>query len=65
MKRWKAIIEYRTDAGPVDVEHEIQELDELQELVERGPDWRTMNRCTVTLARNADWNLTVEQAGKL
>lgn len=65
MKRWKAIIEYRTNAGPVDVEHDIEELDELQELVERGPDWRTMIRCTVTLAENTEANLTVEQAAAL
>ncbi len=65
MKRWKVILEHRTDFGPVETEFEIEELDELPELFERGPDWRTMIRCTVTLARNTESNLTVEQAAGL
>ena len=46
-KRWVAVIYYRTDAGLIDVEHEMEELDELQEIVERGPDWYALDRIEI------------------
>jgi hypothetical protein len=37
MTRWLVIVTYRTNkAGLVDVEHNIEELEELQDLIERG-----------------------------
>lgn len=37
MKRWLAQVVYRHETGPVDVIHDIEELDELSDLVARGP----------------------------
>ena len=66
MKRWAAVVSYHTEAGPVDVAHEIEELEEIQDLVERGPDWATIIDIRITLARNAyGRRITVEEAGKL
>jgi hypothetical protein len=48
-KRWVATAWYRTEAGLVDVEHQIDELEELQALIERGPDWHTLYRIEVRL----------------
>lgn len=62
--RWKAVIEYRSDNGILDVEHAIEELEELQDIVERGPDWNTITCITVTLDRRS-YEVTVEQAATL
>jgi hypothetical protein len=57
--RWHACINYRT-AGPVlDVHHDFEELDELHDLVERGPDWNAIESIVVTLARTTG-RLTLE-----
>lgn len=62
MKRWRATIVYRSEHGPVDVEHEIEELDEIAELVEAGPDWNTIVHINIVLARQLMPGLTVEEA---
>jgi hypothetical protein len=60
--RWKAVIYYRSEAlGLVDVEHGIEELEELQDIVERGPDWNTIDRITITLDRVCTEGMTLEQ----
>lgn len=53
-KRWKAIIEYETSDGPTSAEHFFEEISELHQIVEHGPDWNTILRCTVTLNRMDD-----------
>lgn len=52
--RWTAVIHYRTDAGPVDVEHQFEEMDMLHDIVERGPCWSTIDRIEVRLTRVHD-----------
>lgn len=51
-KRWKAIIEYRADEGPKSVDHYFDEISDLHRIIERGPDWKRLIRCTVTLNRS-------------
>ncbi|PVE57189.1 hypothetical protein [Rhizobium rhizogenes] len=63
--RWKAVAEYRSQAGIVDVEHAIEELEELHDLIERGPDWNTLVKITVTFARPVCELLTIEEAARL
>lgn len=63
--RWHATIFYRSEAGTVDVDHDIEELEELHDLVERGPDWNTIEQIIVTLARTTDEELTIEEAERL
>lgn len=51
MKRWSAIVSYRSEHGPVSVDYEIEELGELPALVEYGPDWNAIIDIRVKLAR--------------
>jgi hypothetical protein len=63
--RWHVAIRYRTDAGTIDIDYDIEELDQLADLVERGPDWNCLIDCVVTLNRVSTPGLTVEQAARL
>jgi hypothetical protein len=47
--RWSAVVYYRTPDGLLDVEHVIEELDMLQDLIERGPDFNTIDRVEIRL----------------
>jgi hypothetical protein len=60
--RWHAVVGYKTEAGVVDVHHDIDELGEIEMLVERGPDWNTITEITITLAIRSHDELTVEQS---
>ena len=62
--RWRAVVRYRADHGPVEVEYGIEELDELQDLIERGPDWNCVIAITITLARVSTPGLTLERAAE-
>jgi hypothetical protein len=53
-KRWKAVIEYSSEDGPISVDHYLEEISELHNIIEHGPDWNTLIRCTVTLNRTDD-----------
>jgi len=60
MKRWKAVDTYKLATGPVDVEHDIEELDEIADLIERGPDWNSLIDIRITLL-NRLYDCTVEE----
>lgn len=60
--RWRAVATYRSAAGPVDVTHEIEELDALHDLIERGPDWNALIDVLITLARPTYEGITLEEA---
>ena len=47
--RWIAVVTYRSESGPIEVDHHFEELEELHTLVERGPDWNTIVSIVVTL----------------
>ncbi len=51
-KRWKAVIEYRSDDGLKSVEHYFEEVSQLHLIIEHGPDWNMLIRCTLTLNRH-------------
>lgn len=59
--RWKATINYRTDNGAVDVVHYFEELEDLHDIVERGPSWYALINIDVRLASQHE-RLTVEQS---
>lgn len=61
--RWHAVVTYRLSAGPVDIEHDLVELDELHDLIERGPHWDAIIEIRVTRAEQG-LTLTVEEAGR-
>lgn len=58
--RWNATIWYRTESGLIDVAHAFEELDELFGLVEAGPDWNTIAKIEIDLARQSEPGLTLE-----
>ena len=66
MNRWHAVVRYRSEQFPagVDVPHDIEELEELQDIVERGPDWHTIENITITLQRKVSGELTLEEADR-
>jgi hypothetical protein len=53
-KRWKALIEYRTEEGTKSLEHYFEEISDLHLIIEHGPDWNFLIRCVVTLNRPDD-----------
>jgi hypothetical protein len=55
--RWLATIYYNHDSGPVDVSHDIEELDELAALVELGPNWYTITRIVIVPAEPVETTL--------
>jgi hypothetical protein len=48
LPRWHVTVQYRMAAGPLDVEHDIEELVELHDLIEQGPNWDTILRIEIT-----------------
>lgn len=64
MKRWNVKIIYRHDGGAKSVDHYIEELDEVAEIVEAGPHWDTI--ITIAITRyGGDPTLTVERAATM
>ncbi len=62
--RWVATVTYRSKKGPIDVDHCFEELADLHSLIERGPDWNTIEEIFVRLnpRRAAYPDDTVEKA---
>lgn len=61
-RRWVATCFYRTENGLIDVDHAIEELEEIHDLVEGGPDWHTLDRIEIRLRKNDTPELTIEQS---
>jgi hypothetical protein len=48
--RWIATASYRSsELGPMEVEYHLEELEALSGLIERGPDWNTIEQIVVRL----------------
>jgi hypothetical protein len=60
MKRWSVTITYRTTAGLRDVLHEVEELSEISDLVERGPNWNAIINISVQLSRVTEPGFTID-----
>lgn len=63
-QRWQAKVIYRTEAGPLDVVHDLAEIGDLHDLVEAGPDWDTIIRIEIVRVNHnhGGVGLTVERA---
>ena len=48
-KRWLLTIIYRCKTGPCVVDYDIEELEEIADIVERGPDWNAIMGIDVEL----------------
>lgn len=59
--RWKVTLIYRSEHGQLDIEHFVEELSEIEEIVELGPDWNTLIEGHFSLIRRSGpLDLTVE-----
>lgn len=48
--RWNVTITYRTERGPLEVDHAVMEFEEIHDLIEQGPSFETIERVIVTYA---------------
>ncbi len=60
MKRWKAVVTYFSESGDVDVEHFLEELADIHEVVERGPNWYAIKDIVITLNVSEAERITLE-----
>ena len=65
--RWIVTITYRVATGTTEVEHHVEELDDIAEIIERGPDWNSVveGKFRLNPARSTHAGLTVEGADEL
>lgn len=63
--RWTARVTYRIEKGEMVAFYHFEELEALQALVEAGPDWNTIIKIEIILARVTHPGLTVEAADQL
>ena len=45
--RWRAVVHYRSENGLIDVEHWFEELEELHDIVERGPSFQAIEKIEI------------------
>jgi hypothetical protein len=63
--RWLATVKYRTNAGITEVDHHFEELFELHDLIEFGPDWKCIEGIHIQLnPRRKAYDDTVEQSAQ-
>lgn len=60
--RWRAVVTYRSAVGPVDVEHWLDELADLHDLVEAGPHWDCIEGIAVERVNPISPGLSLETA---
>ena len=61
--RWCAEVDYRMDAGIVTAVHQFDEIEELHDIIERGPNFYTIEKIVIyPQGEMADDKLTIEQA---
>ena len=63
--RWRCTVYYRTEGGPVDVIHFVDEIEDLHDLIERGPHFDCLINIDIRLTYLIEGALTTEQAAKL
>lgn len=62
--RWTATVFYRTENGLLDVEHRFEEIAELHNLVEYGPNFYAIDRIEIRLSGGRVDPMTVEHAAR-
>jgi hypothetical protein len=65
--RWIVTPTCRSEHGPIEVDHHIEELCDLPDLIEDGPNWNSLVEVTVVLnpLRSTHPGITMEAAAKL
>lgn len=49
--RWRAVIVYRTVAGPMTLDFQVEEIEDVADAVDKGPDWRCIESITIEICR--------------
>jgi hypothetical protein len=63
--RWLATVKYRTDTGVSQVDHQFEEMFELHDLIELGPDWNCIESIHIELnPRRKTYDGTVEESAR-
>ena len=66
LAHWKALVQYRSDAGLINVEMFLDEIYDLHGRIEHGPHWDTVHHIDIQRINHIQSpSLTVEQAQKL
>lgn len=49
-KRWKAVVQYKNNLSPLipDDIFDVDEIEDLQELIEKGQDWNKISKIVIT-----------------
>lgn len=63
--RWIATITYSGDNGLQFVKAHFEELEDLHDIVEKGPDWNAIERIEIVLNSIRRYPVTVEEAREL
>ena len=63
--RWHAVVTYRSKVGLTQTVHEFEELAELHDIVEHGPNWDCITNIVITIPHPTNPLLTLEAAEKL
>lgn len=64
--RWIVTVDYLVDVGSVlQEEYHIEELHSLHDLIERGPDWNSIEKIEIVLNPQRRHPVTVEEAASL
>lgn len=65
MNRWHVVAWYRSAMGLIDVHHHIEEIEDLHDLIERGPSWQALEKIEITYcAMPHVAGITIEEAEK-
>lgn len=48
--RWLAVVTYRTEAGPLEVPLDFDEIHELDDMIERGPHFGAIEQIVIRYA---------------
>jgi len=63
---WTVTIFYRTKSGvPLDVDYDVYELEEIAQIVDLGPDWRTILRIVVDYNYKETYSLEDIMLGRM
>jgi hypothetical protein len=61
---WRATIGYLKNNGPVDVDYFFDDINDFPDIIERGPHYQSIIKCTVVPVLSGR-RLTVEAAAEL
>lgn len=62
--RWVATVTYNASGGPIEVDYHFEEIRDLHNIIERGPDWNAIADIKIVLNEHRrTYDLTLEGGG--